>query len=184
MTRCPGRARPNQRVNPKFTPLSSMNFKCSSRALHSSLIRCRNWRRRRRTRGVSRRLSWSDFFSRQMQTLQLSAHGTGTNLHANVAGQDGRQFAECDVWLSLHFGTNEWSIVLEYTFQTVRWRQRRCVACLPLSSQPFLHGRQTNTKGCSAEGLSLFTGFGFRNDAFSQILAIRLHAPKSSRFLP
>lgn len=75
-------------------------------------------------------------------------------------------------------------MLLKYPFGAVRGWQGRDLSGFPLSAQPFLNRRETHTKDRSNGGLSLFTRFGFGHNAFSQILAIRLHATKFSAFLP
>src|SRR5437867_11652528 len=96
-----------------------MNCKCLITGLNSLAIRSLNFRRRRLTRGVSRWLSWSDFFSRQMQMLQLSTHHAGTRLHPFDLCGAYTQFGEGDVRLFLGFGADEFRTGMESAFRSV-----------------------------------------------------------------
>ena len=75
-------------------------------------------------------------------------------------------------------------MILKYTFRPVPGRFRCHLSGFSLSAQPFLNCRETHPKSRSDDSLSLFTRSAFGYNAFSQILAIRLHTPKFSAFLP
>ena len=120
-------------------------------------------------RGVSRWLSCSDFFSRQTQMLQLSAHRAGTDFHSRALGHASAKFAEREIGLLPDFRPKEWCIVLERPFRTVPLRPRRRLTSLSFSAQPFFKGRQTDMKTRGDEGLGLLASESFGQDTFPQI---------------
>jgi len=119
------------------------------------------------TRGVSRSLAWSDFFSRQTQLRQLAAHHARTCFHLLLVESAFTQFRKRNVGLLFDLGTEEGATSLEGPVRTVDLGVCNNLARCALSMQPFLDRRHADSESSSYGGLGLVTLFDGNKHPFA-----------------
>lgn len=116
--------------------------------------------------------------------LQLSTHHARTRLDPVNRRHAFTQFREGEIGLFLDFGTNEFCAALKCAWGAVGLGASCRLPRLALPVQPFLDGRQANTKGGGYGNLRLITCVGGGKDAFAQVRTIGIHVHKFSSSEP
>jgi len=107
---------------------------------------------------VSRWLSWSDFFSRQVQDLQFPTHHADTGREAPHGFDPFTQFGQTHIGLLFHFGAEEVVAGLQGAGWAAGVGQRGTTAAIPPAIQPLFEGGLMDAEPGCHFGFGAFAG--------------------------